>query len=533
MVFGLTVNFLTVTDRLIDEMTIELVDPAHPPKALSGVRAGQRRLLVDWLSSGEQFILNVKIPNLPGRGNMLAIAQTFQVVELAAGGVAVTAIAPLHTRLFVAAIASGSTEVTIQLDLTFLDVSPRRWNKLRHENYQELTSMALELVGQRPTVWMVLIPSSIQSSETEAEILLFLRPEVSSPYKNGDEITPFEFFARFADQPPRPNDVASYLQTHSGPGRSYSPYRGMSWGLQLFQAKRKSILVFPIPHTDKEGVRGMDYGVLNDPSKLDETLKLLRRALVHEKKLSPAAGSTVPILKRLAIGGFSLGGDHALEVWEANQTLIQEVYLFDPGQGIPQSGALLSWLNGDPGRKLELICPAFSSQAAEALASRLPGRINARATNSAYFSRDLAYLMALNSEFTMPGSRSAGRATIVSNIVMDSDSPPPNQTITLRGAGTADGKSVTRTIAGVTPSEAAVFVEGVLAPRFLAPLADSTVMDVAKVLDGITNNDPGRQQPRQLDHRHSWAVMGGERLPGSTFRGFLQICLEESGFTPA
>jgi hypothetical protein len=527
-------SFLPTSDRLIDAMTIQVTSDGHGVETLTEVRQFQRRILVHWMSSGDEFTLNIAIPSV------LSISQKFKAVEGSSGDVSISALTPpVHPRLFVAAVASGSGEVVVQLDLTFLDVSARKWNRLPHEQYAGLTSAAFEMVGQRPRVWMLLIPSSISSSETEAEILLFLRPEVRVPYQDGDEITPYGFFTVFADQPPSPNPIASYLRFDPsiGPGRFYTPFHACSWGLQLFQSRRKAILVFPVPHTDQKGVAGMDYGVLLDPNNLANTLKLLLRALVQENKLSAASGSTTPTIKRLALGGFSLAGDLSLKVWQQNQSLIHELYLFDPGQGIPTSDALVSWLKVDSDRRLELVCPAFSRQAAVQLEAKLPARINARATSSTYFSRDAAYLSALDSEFTTtaPGG-SSGRATVRSNIFLENETPAPNQEITLRGTGTKDLRSVRQTIAGVTASEAAVFVEGKLAPRLMPLPLDTTKQDVAKVLAGITVNEPGQQQPRQLDHHHSWAIQGGEMHPGRTgpeFHGFLQVFLEESRFTAA
>jgi hypothetical protein len=124
----------------------------------------------------------------------------------------------------------------------------------------------------------------------------------------------------------------------------------------------------------------------------------------------------------------------------------------------------------------------------------------------------------------------------VSNVVLVAQSGPPSNplSITLSGTGGADHKTTKQTIAGVTPWEAAVFVEGALAKQFMPDLSKTTVVDVQHVLNGITQNDPGQQQPRQLDHHHSWAIVGGEMHSGATgaaFHGFFQICLEESRFT--
>jgi hypothetical protein len=58
MLFGLSVVFRPVTDRLITEMTIQATDASNSD-TLTDLKPGQRRALISWLTSGNQFNLKI------------------------------------------------------------------------------------------------------------------------------------------------------------------------------------------------------------------------------------------------------------------------------------------------------------------------------------------------------------------------------------------------------------------------------------------------------------------------------------------
>jgi len=360
--------------------------------------------------------------------------------------------------------------------------------------------------------------------------VLFLRPEIKGTYTDGDDPGAFGFFRKFADQPldaaTRAGnfDQGKYLSDT----RVFGAFPPCRWAIQLSNSKRKAICVFPLPFGP------FDYGELATPANLIPRLKLFLRALVQEGLLSAPSGAKTPNLKRLALGGFSLSGDLAIKIWNANQSAIQELYLFDPGAGnIPSSTA--SWASADPDRKLQLICTEFSAKAARDIQAQNPG-VTPRGAAVDFVWTDPTYRAAHDSEFTSmfgggpvpigspPGTSVPGRASKDSGLFQSNQSGPPSISVTLKGTGTADGQSVTQQINGVAPFEAAVYVEGALISKFIKDPTSATVKDITNVLNGI----PGLHK----EHRHSWAIYGGEaRTDG--FHGFFQICLDESNFTKA
>jgi pimeloyl-ACP methyl ester carboxylesterase len=386
--------------------------------------------------------------------------------------------------------------------------------------------VAMEHLQGTPRTWMVVIPDACAATDTVVQILLFFRPETFNPYRNTDDIEfgPFNMFVKSPEAPP------SYMRASP---RAWVRYPAISFADQIVKSKKQLILAFPMPRGNKAGTAA-DFGTLPSPEGMQQLARLIR-GLWQEGHVGKGSGQP-PRVVRLAVSGFSLGGDVAQQFWANHRQSIHELYLFDPGAGL--RGDLGAWIQADITRRLCLVCTQYSMNAALQLQRSSPkGLVQVFPDWSEYFydvpvpagrQDNRLYIDAHGgAELDKHLPPGCTRATELTNIAMLRDSPaskPPF--IELEGKGDVDGKTTKRAFENIAHHEAALFLEGLLA---LGTGKKDTAHHIeTELFDKIVRNE-GNEQPRVAAHRHSWAVVGGERVDGE-FRGYLRRCLDHSHF---
>ena len=113
---------------------------------------------------------------------------------------------------------------------------------------------------------------------------------------------------------------------------------------QLNASGKNLVLFMPLPHITS-------YGLGEGPPTVD-TVKALLDALWIENAIS-VFDLRPPIMTRFAIGGFSSGGNTALQSVRFHPKEIDELYLFDPGRWTGNE-RLASWIKAAPNHRLRM-----------------------------------------------------------------------------------------------------------------------------------------------------------------------------------
>jgi hypothetical protein len=307
-------------------------------------------------------------------------------------------------------------------------------------------------------------------------------------------------------------------------------------------------MFFPMPHVTSFGA--ITTSRLTRPAGNPSGVSILDhllRSLWADGSLSPSA-SAAPTIKRLALGGFSLGGDICLASWNANLEQVDELYLFDPGKGIPASVA--PWLTAKRDRRLRMMGCAYSETNALGIAASLAKSGATAAANwsnkpgDPLFWYGPAYARALsdpsisNNIDSLDDAQSppTTTATKKSNVFMTSfhtDNPGAAKAnvqlfLTAKWPGQT-GAPPSSQATGIGNAEAAAYLRYRIIDEFNAAHAVTSVAQFNTVCRHLQVNDFNEEQPRTAAVRHEWAVIGGEER-GQAFVGYLQLCLEGSGF---
>jgi hypothetical protein len=554
---------------LIAKMTFELrvggsrVEPiASPQNAVAKFDVGND-------ADGTEVELHVRIPPLGAMTKpILDASQKFRIVRARSGpasGPSSPVLSPvagtkglLHPR-FVAprAIGAGRTmQILVEIDTTWLDLTEYAkafaLDRGRISAFAKAAKSRLIILenargggGLMATTWILLVPPAVTPGADRINVFLFFRPEITKPpdsmYKNTDDVPFANRFLRYAQAP-------SHAGRYFDPGKGFWPFVLCGFDVQLVASAKPVVMLFPMPHVTSFGAITTSHltrsgSGTSGPSILDHLL----RSLWADGALSPGA-SSAPMTKRLALGGFSLGGDICLESWNANREHVDELYLFDPGKGIP--GSVASWLAANPTRRLRMMGCAYSETHALAIAASLVK--NAMAPPANWFAKPgdplfwygPAYAKAL-SDPSIPNNidslddaqnRPTTAATIKSNMFVTSFH------VNNPGAATANAELVLtakwsgQNVAppsfharGIGNSEAAAYLRYHIIDNDNAQQPVTSVQQFNSVCRHLQLNDFNEEQPRSAAVRHEWAVTGGEER-GGTFVGHLQLCLEGSGF---
>jgi hypothetical protein len=544
-VFTVNLTFLAVNDRLLN--ALELIVSGNGSLQSTTAGRGDRRVRVDWLNPGDTMKIEVRIPDPvhPDRvPPVLEIQEDFVIKAIPAsnGKTALgfeAATPPVHPRLgFPPGISVPDNGVLrIPLDVTFLDVTERfkvltrTLDEVPRLRWPGATARVFEFMKASPRAWYLMIPDAVASPvRSEVQVLLFFRPETGVSYQNTDDAvvllsgntanaTHFSF-ARYADPDSIPH---TYLRPFAKTF-AFGRYPNCDFAAQLVASAKNVIVAFPIPDA------GGNFGSLTQGGALQATQELVL-ALSHEGIVAVDDDLLVPFLRRFGIAGFSKGGDAALTAWRQTKDSLDELYLFDPGQGL-QGQDLIGWVRGGSQRRLQLICPSFSASDVARLPPIPPGQGNVRASNADYFFFDLTYKAAHGArEFARPGG-STTEASRESGILLIDERLPPRRDpgITLQGHAPNGGPSLATQALGLAEHEAAAMILGQV-PRDDAKIAPpaADARGWSAIFDTLVHDYHENHQSFVVTHRHSWAVVGGEDTP-ARFSGFFELCLNESLF---
>ncbi len=396
-----------------------------------------------------------------------------------------------------------------------------------------------------PRAWVMLTSSAFVGNVDQANAVVFYRPELvdaNAQYKCTDD-APYDRIHR-------------YLHGESVKGSYYIvgnddllyPFRDCGFDDQIAASGKPLIALFPIPHRT-------DFGALKDQRLTAKggVLERLLRALWAEG-LVGVGQTTAPKVKRLALSGFSMGGDICLDAFKANREKVDELYLFDPGQGIP--GDVVSWITAKPQERcLRMMGTAYSEEPALRLGALLRNNGTVPGQNwsvypgdGAFWYKDSGYFHALSDpavgaeRFNKEGDAPTTPSTVKSNLFLADERPaqppahadtPLASSVTLAAHWTdASGRRQTaqQPLTGISSVEAASLVRHHIidVSNGGAPITSS--QQFYKVITAIQHNDWNQEQPRIKALRHEWAVIGGDNS-GGRFTGYLQMCLRDSSFT--
>jgi hypothetical protein len=378
-----------------------------------------------------------------------------------------------------------------------------------------------------PIVWYVLIPPAVDSTQSKINVLMFYRPEMIKEfnYKDLRDIEPSKFM-RYSDDPP----AGSPFFISAG---TFSPYPPCAYERQLVQSGKRVVMAFPMPHVT-------NYGLAEGVTAPD-TLRRFVKTLWMEGEVGGRADDKA-VLGRVAVAGFSSGGDSALKAVGEFGNSIDELYLFDPGKS-KGFELLKGWLAGKSDRKLRMIAGGYQQSTMQAM--HVPDAM-INSVDSDFWFTDLTYLKALSppggpiEKFDhLATAAASGTATTPATVATGlfrivAPGAPVQSPIVLEGRfQTPKGaqSSQPHRIGGNTlPSEAeaASFAHFGGVPR---PVKSDA--DVVAVANAIVNQ--GKPEPDRIRAlRHSWASCGGKSADGTRtaadYKGYLQSCLEKSSF---
>ena len=140
----------------------------------------------------------------------------------------------------------------------------------------------------------------------------------------------------------------------------FDPYPNCAYERQLVQSGKRVLMAFPMPHNTS-------YGLAEGVS-APATLRKFVKTLWMEGEVGGRADDKA-VLGRVALGGFSSGGNSALQAIKDFGNSIDELYLFDPGlfKGL-RAAATVAWRKQRPQamhdcRRLPADCHAITGPA--------------------------------------------------------------------------------------------------------------------------------------------------------------------------
>ena len=300
----------------------------------------------------------------------------------------------------------------------------------------------------------------------------------------------------------------------------------------MSEAKKPLIFVTPVPHVG-------DFGDSSN-ARWPTLLSSLKTALWAGDAIgkSVAEGLT---LGRKAIGGFSHGAKVAMAALVLHPEAVDELYLFDPPKfGQPQTGPISAWLRRG-GKRLRLIGGGAVHGEMIAFAAGKGPTVTVNPASADYWLKSPLYLAALpqvrfdpsTAAGPSPGSLSGSTGLffvgpVSRGIGVAMQGRTPNNATVVRS----------RDVPGIGHEELAADARA-YADCFAIPSCRTGLLLTGPAIP-ISNSAQFDQLVSVLTKRiramrHQWTVMGGEDTGGktdrlATFKGFLQLCIEQGNF---
>jgi hypothetical protein len=550
----LRISYDNPQHRFIRTIVVTVTADGVPATQRPESKAGA--LLFDVPDGALALTVGAVITPTPSQPPVLNVKQAYSKATLASGAVVWVPTAPIDRHIIVTGWVGASKKrrgvFVLKLDLTFLDLTA--YATLLHPPYTFAAAhgasfAVLECTDNYPgrgsngaVTWACLIPPAVASapSPTALGALLFLRPTASrddgtDPYTNTDDVSNVTIrLTRYTTDPPAANPF--YVD-----GTFFDPVPFCGWERQLVDSGKAVVLFWPFPH-------GINHG-----SVVSSRMPALVRSALYTLWIGGRLGSVGPLADyRLGLGGFSAGGARALATLRqaGNGAQVDELYLFEPADFSLRVADVESWYKLG-GKVLRMMAGGYQQTAMIALAAKLADPVNAtcKPAQSDYWYTSALYQAAISNRggiehFDLAGTTPApGSPSAVSAVFLSSYDPSaPKLVLSWKDPATAVERVRPFTPGPRVPvpshEEAASLVHWWLIGLYAGgnPIANAqTFMTVMQRVTSAAGESswPVRGEADRIDSiRHEWTVIGGEgaidRQAG--FKGYFQICLENSGF---
>ena len=439
----------------------------------------------------------------------------------------------------------------IELDLSFLDVTQGLaakgfFRKYALSSHFGCRLLALEFTGGLPSTWLVVAPPALMPNHNRPGVLIFYRP-TGNAYRVAEDEQLQAYFdnriLRYLTEPPPGSPF--YIVGPAG-RRSFDPIGNFGFERQLAGAARPVLFVHPIPP-------GGDFFAAEGQGGL-LLLDRLVRCLWADGHIAQDHAGDVRI-GRLALAGFSHGGEALFQTLAANTAAVgqakrggppvkpvDELYAFDPNTFTPNRGLLERWFRTG-GKKLRMLAGAFENATMFSLSRALASPdATVQPPNDDYWRDDPLYRASMQDPVTpelftvatAPAAPAGSLSARTGLFFVNHDA----RGVALEGRwvdARGHDHRATRNVAGYAHAEAAAVVQFRTMPlgTVAFPLANEAALN--KVVAELLHEDPRNNETLVRTARHEWPGMGGEDSAGATdrgatFKGFLQLALERSGF---
>ena len=575
MATNLIVQFGNTKHRFVKNTKVALTLTGPPEPELKGSRLGKHIFDVPAVAVGNVLTLKIQIP-APATGlkTLLDVTQILEVVRTPQG---VVSLAPhrtnpgnrfvggFHPRLKGDLKNSAAGHIfTVVLDNTFLDVTElaRRGNPDYLKDYDSSIPSVpgaarhygaklflMEYTGGRPTLWAVVVPNAVAPETKVVHALLFFRPIGDQPqqYTFIDEprlLNPRPLNRYLLDPPPpqppppAPQLTGRFFVVVLNGKKTLTRVQFCGFERQVAEAKKPLIFVTPVPHLG-------DYG---DSS--NRRWSFLMPSLMLALWAGDAVGKSVAQglkVGRKAIGGFSHGATVTFAALANHPEAVDEVYLFDPPKfGKAQTDILTAWLNRG-GKRLRLI-GGMGQDALIAFAAGKGSNVTVNPASANHWLTSPLYLAAINLDRFDPSTVALPSPTSLSASTGLFFVGPASRGlgVVLQGRSSSNAVVVgSRTVPALGHEELAAdarsYTDCFVVPSCKAGLDRefATLKQTAPVIP-INNSAQFDALVSGLSRRiramrHQWTVVGGEDTAGATdrlatFKGFLQLCIEQGDF---
>lgn len=513
-----------------------------------------------------------------------------------------------HPRVkpLTAAGAGKAGLVGLQLDLSFLDVTAYfiatradafTWyffrslddhteavdgkRFFRPDDFGGCKLRLLQHTAGEPGVFSVLVSPGFDGSERTVDGVLFQKPSESKGYADVDDVIPYSLaryttsytdglawdqggpiygFGKVEDdgwfgyfhptvfaEPPR--KIADLPDEYVDRGLGGFPR--CRFAQQIGRSKKKAIFVMPIAN-------GCNFGVTGG-SNLRARWASILACLQGEGLVGDASRAEVT-LRKLAIGGFSAGGETAFAAFQANQEDIDEVWMLDPKGLAANFSGVAAWCRGE--RRARFVggmhLPFLHEHRAELkddapdeptnTVPESPGPATVWPRHPTFFRRSEVYAHANAFVDTETGPWEPAARKF--DTIAEAEVTAKGALITTAPVGTATKKTGIREVVmepGPKVDENAVHLVAILpnqspTPIEALPFANNTEM-VEHFLLTIKEPIQTARQFHELAERfrkstwtglHQWVVIGGQSIGDKEdpkeWSGYLELCLRFSTF---
>lgn len=446
--------------------------------------------------------------------------------------------------------------------------------------------------GARATVVGVVIPPGMRVPRDRADVLTFFCP-AQGAYRDAFDADAFQL-ARYVVSP-ADADYPGFLRRDQSGGLQWVYYPPCSFARQLADSRRAVLLMVPFANGASYGPwKSAELTSSPRDGTPPSLLARLLRALQADGAIGGAQPpSRVITPGRVGLAGFSLGGARCLEAFERNHARVAELYLFDPndfGEHSPHHARVAAWTRAREHR-LRLVggmhLPELLDYARGTLGLALDGSHDRRPeplstdpsammlpTSRLFWHRSVdysrAYLGPESPWLTLQTATRPGLVSAATGVHLAALAPRADETELPLHVELANGETLDATAGHFAAPELGFVMSKEVAtsaryrelsaqlrtasrgteryeelrqrrndldtgwPVWTTDRATSSA-DFRERIDHLQRLPPGQHEgiPAPSSLRHQWVVCGGQSADGTaaTFKGYLQICLETSGFT--